>query len=52
MNVKEMGVDAIIWTTKDKKQTKERDNDTGNVLNAHVVTTDLMGNRRVEEHVV
>lgn len=52
MNVKEMGVEDIIWITKDKKQTKKRDNDTGNVLNAHVVTTDLMGNRRVEEHVV
>lgn len=30
----------------------KRENETGNVLNAHVVKKDSMGNRRVEGHVV
>lgn len=34
-----------------QRTNKKRDNDTGTVLNAHVATTDLIGDRRVVEHV-
>lgn len=52
MNVKEMGVNTIIWISQDKNKLKKRKNDTGNVLNAHLVTTDFMGKEGVEGHVV
>lgn len=35
-----------------KTTTQNREDDTDIVLNAHVVTRDLMGNRGVKEHVV
>lgn len=39
----------LLWT---KNKCKKRENETSDVMNANVVTKDLMGNRGVEGHVV
>lgn len=39
---------GFLWT----KKTNKTENGTDSVLNAHVVTTDLNGNRGVKKHVV